>query len=162
MMKILLLLCIFCLTGCYSFRGVSIASDINTYYINDFSNRTPSSPPTLTQDFIESLDNKVKTQTKLKEDDESPHLEFSGEIANFDVSYVAPRADETIASNRLTIVVKVDFVNNKDEEKNWSSQFSFFSDFEANENLLDKQEELIEIIFDQIIEDIFNRAFTNW
>ena len=39
---------------------------------------------------------------------------------------------------------------------------SFFSDFESSQNLADVQDELIEAIFEQITEDIFNRAFSDW
>ena len=49
-----------------------------------------------------------------------------------------------------------------DEEDDWSQTFSFFEDFDNDSNLEDVQDELIDNIFEQILQDIFTRAFTNW
>jgi len=40
--------------------------------------------------------------------------------------------------------------------------FQAFQDFNASENLQDLEEELIEVIFDDITERIFNDTFSDW
>ncbi|MEL6987465.1 MAG: LPS assembly lipoprotein LptE, partial [Bacteroidota bacterium] len=70
--------------------------------------------------------------------------------------------NETTAFNRLQINVQVDYQNNLDEKDKWSQNFSFFENFASDQNLLDVQDDLINLIYDQIVEDIFNKAFTNW
>ncbi|MEK7256084.1 MAG: LPS assembly lipoprotein LptE, partial [Bacteroidota bacterium] len=80
----------------------------------------------------------------------------------FDVTAEAPKAGETIGFNRLTISVNVRFVNHKNEKANWNQQFSFFDNFDASQNLLDVQEQLVDNISRELVERIFNKAFTNW
>jgi hypothetical protein len=74
----------------------------------------------------------------------------------------APRAGEQISYNKLTITINVEFVNNRDEKANWKQQFSYYDFFQPTQNLIDVQDVLIENILKEIIDQIFNRAFTNW
>ncbi len=149
-------------SGCYSFQGIGIPPDVNTFYVQLFENQSAGATPTLPRDFTERLKDKIRTETRLKENDESPDVEFSGSITAFDVTAEAPKAGETIGFNRLTISVNVRFVNHKNEKANWNQQFSFFDNFDASQNLLDVQEQLVDNISRELVERIFNKAFTNW
>lgn len=157
-----------CFTGCmiggngYSFQGISIPPNVNTYYVELFENQAPSSTPTLPRDFTERLKDKIRTETRLKYNDEEPDIEFTGAVTDFRVTAEAPKAGEQIGFNKLTITMQVNFVNNKDEKANWKQQFSFEDFFGPNDNLLDVQETLIENITKELADRIFNRAFTNW
>jgi hypothetical protein len=75
---------------------------------------------------------------------------------------VAPQPGETTQFNRLTISLQVEFTNQTDPEQNWKNTFSWFADYGANENLNSVQDDLHEVIFTQLTENIFNKAFTNW
>jgi len=149
-------------TQCYSFKGISIPADVSTYYIPVFEIRTDNAPPTIGQQFSERLKDKVRNESRLQWNEEEPDIEFTGAITGFRVNPVAPQPGETVAINRLEINVSVNFINNKDEKKNWKQTFSFFNDFPTNVNLLDVQTELVENIYEQLVEDIFNKAFTDW
>ena len=104
--------------------------------------------------------------TRLNYDEYNPDIEFSGSVSSFNVTSVAPEQQENggvgSALNRLSISVEVDYFNKQDEEDTWNQSFSFFQDFESTESLEDVQDELIVTIFDQINQDVFNKAFTNW
>jgi len=150
------------LQGCYSFRGISIPPDVKTYYIPVFDIRATNAPPTVGQDFSELLKDKVRNEARLLWDEVNPHIEFTGAISAFNVKPVAPQPGETVALNRLEISVAINFINNNDEKKNWNSTFSFFGDFGTDQNLLDIQDGLIAQIYEQIVEDVFNKAFTDW
>ncbi len=156
------------LTGCmikgngYSFKGISIPPDVNTYYVELFENQAPASIPTLPRDFTELLKDKIRRESRLQYTDTDPDIEFSGIVTDFRVSAEAPKANEQIGFNKLTITVQVNFVNNKDEKANWKQQFSFEDFFGANQNLLDVQDGLVETINKELTDRIFNRAFTNW
>ena len=78
------------------------------------------------------------------------------------MTYVAPKAGEEASFNRLEVSVSIEYIYTLDEEQNWKKTFSFFEDYGIDENLLDIQEGLLESITEQLIEDIFNKAFTNW
>lgn len=150
------------LSACYSFKGISIPVDVTTYYIPVFDIRAINAPPTVGQQFSERLKDKVRNESRLIWNEENPDIEFTGSIADFRVIPVAPQPGETVALNRLEITVSVQFINHKDEKKNWKNNFSFFNDFPTDQNLLDVQEGLITNIYEQLVEDIFNKAFTDW
>jgi hypothetical protein len=146
----------------YSLAGISIPPDVNTYYVETFENQSPGAVPTLARDFTERLKDKIRAETRLQYNDEEPDIEFTGAITDFRVTAEAPKAGEQIGFNKLTIAVSVSFTNSKDEKASWKQQFSFEDFFGADQNLLDVQESLIETISRELVDRIYNRAFTNW
>lgn len=164
MNRLLLILSIIALSelGCYSFKGISIPPDVTTFYVPVFEIRALNAPPAIGQQFSERLKDKIRNESRLVWNEEQPDVEFTGNIADFKVNPVAPQPGETVAINRLEIVVTVNFINHKDEKKNWKNNFTYFSDFGTDQNLLDVQEGLILVIYEQLVEDIFNKAFTDW
>lgn len=156
--------------ACYSFKGISIAPTISTFYVDQFQTGVANAPPDLGQRFSENLKDVILSSSRLTYEEDIPDIEFSGRIASFNVQSVAPQRDNNAdgatefgsALNRLTITVIVDYLNNQNDDDVWNQTFTFFKDFDSNTNLSDVQEELVLEIFDQLTTDIFNRAFTNW
>ncbi|MCR9289239.1 LPS assembly lipoprotein LptE [Saprospiraceae bacterium] len=146
----------------YSFKGISIPPEVNTFYIEDFDNQTPTAPPTLSTAFQQELSDKIRNESRLKFDDFNPDIEFKGAISEFRVSAESPQQGQTSAFNRLNISFQIEYVSNLNEEDNWKQRFGHFADFETSQNLIDVQDELIDEILEEIIERIFNKAFTNW
>lgn len=146
----------------YSFKGIDIPPDMNTFYVEPFELLTTNAEPTITTIFTETLKDKILTESKLRNSEIDPDYIFSGAISRYQVTAVAPQPGEVSAFNRLEISVKINFENSKNEKQNFDQTFSFFNDFPSDQNLLDVQEELIRNIFDQLVEDVFNKAFTNW
>ena len=157
-----LLLPILLFSSCYSLKNVSISPDLRTFYVNSFENKAFNSPATINQIFEETLINKVRNESRLNYSDIDPNVEFSGSIVSYSILSVAPQPNETTAFNRLQIGVQVNYLNNLDDSENWSQTFTFFQDYASEVNLLDVQDNLINTIYNQIVEDIFNKAFTNW
>jgi hypothetical protein len=148
--------------SCYSFKGIAIPPDINTYYVDNFQNAVPQAPGDINQRFSEALRAKIRNESRLTYLEENADIEFSGSITGFRLSPEAPQAGNTVALNKLEITVSVNFTNNKDESKNWKKQFSFFRTFESDKDFISIQESLIDEIFKQLMENIFNEAFTGW
>jgi hypothetical protein len=148
-------------SSCYTFKGTTISPDVTTFYIGNFRNNAPNAPAEIGQLFSDKLRDKVLmayTETDMS-------IEFDGAVTGYTVSSVAPSSsDGQIGSslNRLLININVDYINHIDEEESFTQSFSFFQDFESSSNLADVQDALIDDIFEQITEDIFNRAFSNW
>ena len=160
--RILFLVMAIWLSGCYSFTGVSINPEVKTYFVSNFKSNAINAIPGIAPDFTEALKEKIRTQSRLILDDVSPDVEFLGTIVNYQISSEAPQPGEIVALNRLTIVLAIEFVDHKDEENNWKSNFSHFVNFSSDVDIASVQEDLVLEISDQLMEDIFNKAFTDW
>jgi hypothetical protein len=89
-------------------------------------------------------------------------LNFEGEITGYAIAPVAIQSNDLAASNRLTIMVHVKFVNTKDEKQNFDTSFSRFADYSSTQSLTAVQANLIDQINQQLVQDIFNKAMINW
>ncbi len=147
-----------------SLSGVQVPIDVNTFSVDyfNFSKSVRLVVPTLSQEVTDQITQKILRETRLKLDKEKPNIEFTGEITVYEVGSEAPTSGQSVSLNRLDIAVKVDFTNHLDEDANWTSSFSNFSNFDPNESLATVQDELIEVILKDIVEDIYQKAFTNW
>jgi TolB-like protein len=159
----IILLCISaCLSSCYSFKGISIPDNVDTFSVALFQNRAGNAPATIGQSFTDELIDKINNQTRLNFDASNPDIEFRGSISGYDVQSIAPTRDNTSALNRLKIRVAIEYINHNNEEDNWKQTFSQQRDFGSGENLFSVQDQYIAEIFELIVEDVFNKAFTNW
>lgn len=162
--KFLLFFCLIFVgfSSCYSFKGISIAPDINTFYVKKFELQSQDALPLYAQQFTEQLKNKIRLESRLKYNDLDPDIIFTGAISGYRVSAVAPQPGETTAFSRLEVTVNIDFENIKDEKLNWNSNFTYFLDFPTNQDFNSVQEQLNTDIATYLVEQIFNKAFTNW
>ncbi len=158
----LILVLLFCCSCKYSFDGISIDKNATTYFIDIFRVTAPQAPPILGQTFAEELIDKIRRETRLQPTDRDADYEIEGSIVTYRVDAVAPQAGAQTALNRLNVTVGIDFKDNLDEEKSWKQNFSYFFDYDSQINLLDIQDTAIESINEQLLEDIFRKAFTNW
>lgn len=150
---------------CYSFKGISIDPNVSTFFVQNFENESPLAPPTLALEFTERLKDKVRLESRLSLKNNEADIEFSGKVTDFRVVPVAPRPGEQVALNRLEVGVSVSFMNAKDDKKNWTIPRSFrhFAEFDNSVDLLSVQDRLLQdVIYPQILEDIFNAAFNDW
>ena len=148
--------------GVYSFTGASISPDIKTVSIAYFPNRAPIVQPALSQVFTEKMKDKFVSQTSLTLVNREGDLQFDGQITDYVTQPTAIQGNEQAALNRLTITVKVKFVNTKDEKQSFESSFSRFTDYDSRKNLTSIETELINEVCNQLVDDIFNKAVINW
>lgn len=148
--------------GIYSFSGASISNVVKSVSINPFENVASLAPPVLSNTLTEALKDKFSSETSLIPLNSDSDLIFSGRITNYSINPIAIQADETASKNRLSITVKVKFVNIIDEESNYDKTFSRYADYESSQDFASIEESLNEEIISQLIDDIFNEAFTNW
>ena len=157
--------------GVYSFTGTNIDYDrVSTISIKRFENLSPGGPPTITQTLTEGLRDIYQQNTRLTvlANDQEGDLQLEGEIVGYRTAPSTPQASgntdgvDIASQTRLTITVKVSFVNTANEEEDFDRSFSFFADFDSNDTLNAVEDALIEEIFEQIILDIFNATVANW
>ena len=153
------------LAGCTissSFTGASIPPDAKTVFVSDFRNVAPIVNPELANNLTEALKDKFVGQTSLKLGDENADLYFEGSITGYNTQPVAIKAGDVASQNRLTITVKVKFVNNKDKNANFDASFSRYEDYDSQFNLTDVEAELVKSIVESLVDDIFTKAVVNW
>jgi len=152
------------LVGCgtYSFTGASISPDIKTVTVQYFQNRASIVEPTLSQKLTEKLKDKFVSQTNLRLVNANADLIFEGQISDYRTQPIAIQGDQTAAQNRLTITVNVKFSNSKDEKQNFETSFSRFADYSSGKSLNEVEQTLITEINRQLVDDIFNKAVSNW
>ena len=75
---------------------------------------------------------------------------------------MAIKKGDVASQNRLTIVIKVKFVNNKDTKANFESSFSRYRDYDSEYSLADVEDELVKAIIEELVDDIFTKAVVNW
>jgi len=148
--------------GIYSFTGASIPTDAKTISVNYFNNKATTVQPSLSQVFTEKLKDMFLEQTNLSISENEGDLIFSGFISKYQISPIAIKANETADKNRLTISVKVTYNNSLDSENNFEQTFSRYRDYDSTQNISDVENTLIEAITNELVEDVFNKAFVNW
>ena len=149
---------------CYSFRGVTISPETKTFSVALFASNAQAAPPTLAQNFTERLKDKVRNNTRLGlVNSDNADLSFAGQVVGYEVVAIAPQPGQIAQTNQLKIAINVELTDSKNEKGSWKQVFTFQADFPGTTQLLSVQEQLIKTISDKILEDIFNKAFTeNW
>jgi len=153
------------LTGCsvkYSFSGVNISQDVQSYSVEYFQNRAPLVQAQLSNVFTEALQDKIQSNTSLDLTNQGGDVHFSGEITGYATRPTAITGAETAARNRLTITVRVKYANGVEPELDYDTSFSRYEDYDASQDLSSVENELIELIVEDLVEDIFNKAFVSW
>ena len=146
----------------YSLSGASIPVEAQTVSVAFFTNNTTLGAPSLSQRFTEKLRDVVSSQTRLGLVSQNGDLQFEGTIADYNISPVAIQSTDLAGLNRLTVTVSVKYSNKFDAAKNFEQNFTRFADYKSTENINDKEAELVQEIYRQLTEDVFNRAFNNW
>lgn len=149
--------------GIYSFTGTSIQADVKTVTINYFEYKALKVNPSLSNQITEALQEKFIKLTKLELVDIDGDLEIVGTVTGYDVKATAITANEQASQNRLTVTVKVTFINRKYPEDDFQDKsFSAYADFDATQSLDAVESSLCEEIIEQICEDVFNATVAQW
>lgn len=116
----------------------------------------------LAVNFNDELTGKFASQTRLEQVRQDGDLQISGAITGYSLSPQAVKADAYAAQTRLTIKVKVKFVNKKNPSEDFEQEFSAYRDFDATRLLTDVQDELCNEMIKELVEQIFNATVANW
>ena len=162
---------VLCLTisncGIYSFTGASIPEGTETFQVNYFENRAGNRPgstiePGLDQEFTIALQDLILNQTNLNLVTNNGDLVYEGEIIQYSITPTTSTSNNTAAQNRLTMRVNVRYTNKLKEEDSFEKGFSFFYDFDANQQLYDIKTVANKDLFERITLDIFNASLAKW
>ena len=146
----------------YSTQGGPLDPNLKTFSIEQFTNQASLGPSTIGFTFTEKLRDLFQAQTKLELVSTNGHLSYEGTISNYTIKPIALSGEQTAAQNRLTITVKVNFINQLNSKKNFDQSFSRFADYSSSSDINSVQDRLIEEIFDQLTQDIFDKTLGDW
>ena len=155
-----------CLTACkitYKLNGASIDYTVTKSISIDYIPIKAAlvyAPLGVT--FNDKLQSKYVDQTQLQLVNSDGDLQLSGAITGYALSPGPVKADAYASQTRLTIKVKIKFVNKNNKTENFEKEFSAYREFDASQLLTDVQDGLCTEMVDELVEEIFNATVANW
>lgn len=147
----------------YKFNGSALNYDIyKTIHVGEFPIRAALVYPPLQQTFENELLDAITRQTRLQTTDGASDLEMTGEITGYSLTPQAVGEDAYATETRLTITVRVKYVDQKNPANDIDQSFSAFRQFSSSLMLTDVQDELCKEISDELVDLIFNATLGNW
>jgi len=157
------------LQGCihYSMSGVSTtATNIS---VDQFFNNTELAPANLGAEFTNKVKDYFIQNSNLSVVAENGQLALEGVITDYRLAPIAPTASgssarvDQAALTRLTISVKINYTDTVEPKNSFKDRtFSFYQDFDNNQDFQAVQKDLEKKIFEQILIDLFNATIANW
>lgn len=137
---------------------------IKTLSIQPILNDAGQGPPTITINATEKLREFYLRNTRLGLVQAGGDMQIEGRIVGYEVVPVAPQGGSQVATiQRLQIKMEVTYYNAVEEDQSFDDKvYTQFEDFEQNQTLSQVEEQLVEIILDRIVFDIFNDTAGNW
>lgn len=152
--------------GCtisYKLNGAAIDYQVyKTIYVAQFPIRAALVYPPLQQTFENELLNYISRNTRLTVVESGGDLQLEGEITGYALSPQAVTENAYASKTRLTITVRVKYIDNKQEGKDVDQTFSAYRDFDSSEMLTDVQDQLCNEISKELVDLIFNATLGNW
>lgn len=145
--------------GGYSLSGSSISQDWKTIYISPFPNHALLQNPSFSQDLNLTLQDVFRDRTKLDlTGTDEADLVIEGEITGYEVIPMSVQSNDIAAENRLTVTIKLRYINNKDESKSFEKTYTAYENFAGTQMLSDVESSItpniIKLLRDQIFSDI--------
>ena len=152
--------------ACISYKFNGAALDYNKYKTVSFAHfpiRAALVYPPLQQVFQNKLQDVVDQQTRLTQvDNPNSDLRFEGEITTYNLSPQAVGDNAYATRTRLTIGVRVKYIDNVNSALSNDINVSAYRDFDSNQLLIDVQDQLCEEISTELVDLIFNQTLGNW
>ncbi len=147
-----------------SLSGAS-TTGLKTINVAYFENNAQLVVNYLSQQFTESLKDRIRSTTSLSIVQGDAHARLSGSITGYTIEPISVQATNNnvapvAGAERLTITVSVVYVNTVDKKLSFTQSFSEHQDFTGD--IANQEQKLVTAINKQLTDDIFNRAFANW
>ena len=153
-------------TGCvpsYKLNGASLDYNVyKTVHVSEFPIRAALVYPPLQQTFENELLDYISRNTRLQTTDGASDLQIEGEITTYNLTPQAVTENAYASQTRLTIGVRVKYIDNRNEANDIDQTFTAYRDFDASLMLTDVQDELCQQICKELVDLIFNATLGNW
>ena len=166
MRNLLVCLCLLIATACsisYKFNGASIDyTKVKTIMISDFTNQASYVNPTLAPEFTEELKDIYIRQTRLEQVTSNGDLVLEVEVTGYDFTPMAVKEDALASQTRLTITVRVRYMNNTNPDEDFEQSFSAYREFDSNLMVQQVESSLCAEIIEEIVDQVYNATVANW
>ena len=153
------ILLLFILSGCtfYSFVDGSTKYENETKIrIPQFRNDAGNGPPDMIATFTEKTKDFYLQNGKFQLADLNEDVSLECTITNYRVGVAGGTSNQTAAQSKLTISVSVDFIDYQNPDNNLKKNFEGREFYDNDVDLASVESDLVAIIADQIVNDIFN------
>lgn len=166
MKKYIILYSLLLFTACsiqFKMNGTSIDyTKVKTISVDNFPNRATLVYPPLEANFNNALKDIYTRQTRLNFVPQNGDMQISGEITSYTVTPMATGSDGLSKETKLTVAVKVNYINNANHKEDFESSFSASQNFPSSRMITEVQDELLTEIIKELTETIFNKTAANW
>ena len=153
--------------GCaisFKMNGANIDySTTHSISVADFPNNAALVYPPLSNDLSEGIRDLYQRQTRLQVLRKGGDLELEGEITGYTLTPMSiSAADSYSAETKLTMTVRVRFINNVAPEESFEKTYTAYQTFDSSRMLTDVQDELCTTMIKEIAESIYNDTVAKW
>lgn len=153
----------------YSFKDVSIPSDVTSIHIGYIENRARLVNPQLAPQLNDKLRQKINSQaSKLAiRPTSDADYDVNGWVSDYSYS-TSGISNQQASSNRLSVTVHLVFKNHLDPTGKKVAPADFEADvtrnfdFPASQTITDAEANLIPTVVSNMTDEIFNKLFSNW
>lgn len=158
----ILLMCSSCMS--YSFTGTSIPNDVSTVYIPFFPDNSQSGLGDLSDRLYSALINRFVNQSRLSLNNEQDTADswMEGSIQSYSNRPFSVGGDEQANLNEIQIVVRATFQYANSDETVYSKSFTGTATYDVLDNPVDGELEAAAEALQQIANNAFNDAVSNW
>ncbi|NBB84943.1 MAG: hypothetical protein GVY12_01810 [Bacteroidetes bacterium] len=152
--------------GCayYSFSGATIPSQLNTVAVPLAVDNTISPVNTLDQDLTDLLTDRFVGQTRLElqTNEQQADAVLTARIQAYENAPTSVSGDERASRNRVTIRVAATYYDQVEDQEMLSQTFSSFGEYDPAQSGLDGERSAAQEALENIADDIFTAATSNW
>ncbi len=146
----------------YKFTDASIDPKVKTIKLGFIDNKASYINPQLSPKLNDKLQQKITNQTKLtRVTNDDAHYVINGSITTYNGTQTVGISNSQASTNRLTVTIHIVFRKNLDnvtEEFDISRSF----DYSANLSFNTAEAQLLDEVVRNMVDEIFNRLFSNW
>ena len=147
----------------YGFKDVApIPTEVKTFRVNYFENKAQYVNTQLSPQLTERLKQKIIGTTRLRQtNNDDAHYDISGFVSQYYATTIAI-SNNTSSGNRLNVGFHLVFRNTLDDSKSFEADLNRTFDFPSTQSLADAERSLNEEIIKNLVDEIFNKIFSNW
>ena len=159
-----LLISLFNFATCkYGFKDTApIPVEVKTFRVNYLENKSQYVNTQLSPQLTEKLKSKIIGSTRLHQtNNDDAHYDISGYVSQYYVTTISITGNNS-SGNRLNVGFHLIFKNTLDEKKNFEADLVRTFDFDGNKTLTDVEASETPKIVTTMVDEIFNKIFSNW